>query len=598
MASDRNMREAPIHAAAKQQIADGSLTQLRELSKRNAQLTAALERSRPLSVRIARGVKRARRNGWRLHRYPRDYWRGLRATGTTKVAQADLTRLQALTDESRYDEAIALAAALLPLKSADIEFLDAARLAFAKAGALSLQLRAAEALERAEPTASRRAQARNVAGRIRETEPGWLPSVSAAGSDAAPVGGRVLHVLKAAMPHRQSGYTMRSRYIIDSQRAAGMDPVAVTALGFAHQAGAAELPATEVIEGTTYHHLPAESAAQLKGPADLYLDAFADAVGTLAAGLSPEVVHVHSGHRGYEPALVGLAVARALGVPLVYEVRGFFESLWSRERAWNEQGELYARRLATEARCMREADAVVTLSESMREEIISRGVDADTVFVAPNGVDVARFEPGPRPADLVRELDLEDAFVFGYVSNLDHQREGHEHLIRAVSHLRTSGVRAVALIVGDGTRRAELEELAAREKVADSVRFTGRVPHDRVLDYYRLLDVFVVPRVSERAARLVTPLKPYEAMAAGIPVVVSELPPLLEIAGDGERGRSFPPGDARALADLLHELHSSPDMRRELAKRARDWVVAERQWSTNAARYAAIYDAVRATPRR
>lgn len=591
MASVGNSGESPIHAAARLQVADGSLAQLRELHGQIVSLTAAVERSRPLPRRISRGLARARRNGWRLHTYPREFLRGFRANGTGRLARADLDRLQGLTDQGAHDQAIAFAAALLPLKTQDVEFLDTARHAFARVGALSLQLQATEALVRADDSTSRQSQLRNVVGRIRETEPDWLPAVPDVTTLADPVHGRVLHLLKAAMPHRQSGYTMRSQYIVDSQRAAGLDPVVVTSLGFPPD-GDAEVPAVEVVAGSPYHHLSTPPKRVLKGPLDLYLDAYAEAAAARVADVSPSIIHAHSGHRGYEGALVGLALARAFDLPLVYEVRGFFESLWSRDAAWNEQGEMYARRIATETRCMREADAVVTLSESMRAEIMSRGVDGAKVHVVPNGVDVSAFQPGERSDDLVAELGLEDRFVFGYVSNLDHWREGHETLIRAAARLRADGVPAVALIVGDGNRRAELEQLAAAEGAGDAVLFTGRVPHHRVLDYYRLLDVFVVPRIAERAARLVTPLKPFEAMAAGVPVVVSALAPLIEIVGDGERGRAFPPGDADALAEVLAELWRDQDARTELAKRARDWVVAERQWSANAARYAAIYAAV------
>jgi glycosyltransferase involved in cell wall biosynthesis len=121
------------------------------------------------------------------------------------------------------------------------------------------------------------------------------------------------------------------------------------------------------------------------------------------------------------------------------------------------------------------------------------------------------------------------------------------------------------------------------------VIFTGRVPHEAVLDHYALLDVFVVPRLSERAARLVTPLKPLEAMAAGVPLVTSDLPPLLEIIGDGERGVAFAAGDSAALTEVLDDVRTDPDRRAKLAASAREWVVAERQWAANGERYAELY---------
>jgi glycosyltransferase involved in cell wall biosynthesis len=237
------------------------------------------------------------------------------------------------------------------------------------------------------------------------------------------------------------------------------------------------------------------------------------------------------------------------------------------------------------------ADAVVTLSETMRSVIVARGVPAERVHVIPNGVDVDAFQPRQRNAALAARHGLTDKFVFGYVSNLDHYREGHELLIEAAIRLREQGIPAVALIVGDGSRRTELERLTSRLGADDAVVFTGRVLHSQVLDYYALLDVFVIPRVEELAARLVTPLKPYEAMAAGRPLLVSDLAALKEVVGD-DRGRVFPTGDVRALVEVLSDMRAHPAELALMAERARSWVVAERQWSHNASRYKRVYEQV------
>jgi phosphatidyl-myo-inositol dimannoside synthase len=146
----------------------------------------------------------------------------------------------------------------------------------------------------------------------------------------------------------------------------------------------------------------------------------------------------------------------------------------------------------------------------------------------------------------------------------------------------------VCLLVGDGKRREQLEELAA-SVAKDAVIFTGRVPHEQVQDYYALMDIFVVPRIDERAARLVTPLKPYEAMAMGLPLVVSDLPVLTELAKPGERGLAFANGDPAALAHAVETLLSDPDQAKRLAEQGRAWVLAERTWAANGRRYQDIY---------
>ena len=277
------------------------------------------------------------------------------------------------------------------------------------------------------------------------------------------------------------------------------------------------------MDGIRYVRLARPTAPE-RQPVDGYLDDWAKAAAPWVSAERPEVLHVHSGHRGYETALVGQALARSAGLPLVYEVRGFFETLWTRDVAWAERGELTWRRRNTDTRCMLAADAVVTLSDTMRAVIVARGVAADRVHVIPNGVDVDAFRPRARNLALVARHGLADKFVFGYVSNLDHFREGHELLIEAAIRLRKqrgfppSRSSSATVIDASSSSGSPVDWVVATQS---SSRVGCRTAE--VLDYYALLDVFVIPRVDELAARLVTPLKPYEAMAAGRPLLVSDL---------------------------------------------------------------------------
>lgn len=538
-----------------------------------------------LATRVRRGVRRATANRWRVQRWPGSFLGGLR---DKRSFASDLTDLGRLVKRSRLDQALVVAAAQLPSSTEDGQFLATARDVFMRTGSVSLEARALKSLREVSDSQHLQRRERRVLNHIQETDPSWLPRVSTHGQGhTAPKSGRVLHLLKASVPYRQSGYTMRSRYLLDGQRAIGLEPIAITALGFPEDIGTIDFPNEEDIGGISYHHL--RKPEGVDATSEGYLDTYASEVARLVTTLRPSLIHVHSGHRGYEAALVGRAVAESFDLPLVYEVRGFFESLWSPDPEWNERGELFWRRRETEARCMDAADAVVTLSETMKAEIVDRGIASEKVFVVPNGVDPDRFYPAPRDVDLVASLGLEEALVFGYVSNLDHYREGQEILIQAASRLATRRVEARALIIGDGKRRQELEDLAVREGVSDRVIFTGQVAHTKVLAYYRLLDVFVVPRIDERAARLVSPLKPFEAMAAGVPVVVSDLPALVELVGGGTRGQVFEAGNAEALTEVLASLWSDSERREELAESARAWVSTERSWSALAARYADVY---------
>jgi glycosyltransferase involved in cell wall biosynthesis len=176
--------------------------------------------------------------------------------------------------------------------------------------------------------------------------------------------------------------------------------------------------------------------------------------------------------------------------------------------------------------------------------------------------------------------------VAGYISTLN-RYEGVHHLIAAVGRLRRRGRKVRLLVVGDGDERPNLEAQAGDEGLlADAgVIFTGRVPHAEIARYYRTIDIFVVPRTGDRVAQLVTPLKPYEAMAMERPVIVSAVPALLEMVRVGETGLSVPPDDPDALAGAIDSLIDDPDERRRLGTAAREWVAANRTWAHNGRRY-------------
>jgi glycosyltransferase involved in cell wall biosynthesis len=230
----------------------------------------------------------------------------------------------------------------------------------------------------------------------------------------------------------------------------------------------------------------------------------------------------------------------------------------------------------------------------MRDDLVARGVPEDRVALLPNGVDAGAFTPrAPDPAIRARH-GVGDAFLFGYVSNLDHPRENQELLIAATAQLLRRGRRVACLIVGDGRRREQLEETARAAGVRSAVVFTGAVPHEDVAAYYATLDAFVVPRREDRASNSVTPLKPYEALAMARPLVVAALPALLEIAAPEARGLSFRAGDAAHLADQLERLMDDPALGARLGAAGRQWVTAERSWAANGARLREVYAEVEA----
>ena len=153
---------------------------------------------------------------------------------------------------------------------------------------------------------------------------------------------------------------------------------------------------------------------------------------------------------------------------------------------------------------MREADAVVTICETMKEGLVARGIPAEKIFVVPNSVDLDKFQPVDPDPDLRARIGLRDGLVAGYISNVS-AREGHDVLLRAVALARASGAELQCLIVGRGPQLDALRLLALELGIADSVVFTGEVPHDDKPSYSAQIDIFVVPRVADFASDIVTP---------------------------------------------------------------------------------------------
>jgi glycosyltransferase involved in cell wall biosynthesis len=419
---------------------------------------------------------------------------------------------------------------------------------------------------------------------------------SAGTRKASAVPGRILHLVTDALPVSSAGYTIRTHEIVLAQRAAGLDPHVVTGCGYPVTQGRIDGRRLVLVDGIPYHRL---LPALMPGPAGPKNPKDPDRGLVLAAGLTdrirPAVLHAAS---NFANARIALALRERYGLPVVYEVRGFWEDTWlSRhpDPGRLARSERYLKYRALETRCMLAADLVVTLGEAMREEIVARGVPAAKVLVVPNAVAPEFLRPLPDASALRRELGLEPGeYVVGVVSTLT-AYEGIDTLLEATGQLRDRGVPVRALIVGDGPERAALQRQATARGLGQAAVFTGRVPAAKVREFHALLDIFVVPRTPDRVCQLVTPLKPVEAMASGLCVVTSEVKALTEIIKHEVTGTLTVPQDPVLLANCLEHLLYSPDKRRKLGDNAREWVARDRTWAHNAARYQDAYARLGAT---
>jgi len=182
--------------------------------------------------------------------------------------------------------------------------------------------------------------------------------------------------------------------------------------------------------------------------------------------------------------------------------------------------------------------------------------------------------------------------VVGYVGSiLDY--EGVDDLLRAVRICIDQGADNLRLlIVGDGAAYEDCLGLARELRLDRHAIFTGRVPHDEVEAFYSLIDIAPFPRKPLPVTEMVSPLKPFEAMAMEKCVVVSSVAALAEIVDDQQNGFIHAKGDIKALAHVLMQVAADDELRLRVGKEARRFVVSERDWRVLAARVAEVYQRV------
>jgi len=397
---------------------------------------------------------------------------------------------------------------------------------------------------------------------------------------------RILHVFDHSIP-LQSGYTFRSLAILREQRAQGWDTHHLTTPR--HDANGAD---EETVDGWHFHRTPVRNGFPARAPVARELAemrATMQRLADLVARLRPDVLHAHSPVLNAIPAL---RVGRRFALPVVYEVRAFWEDA-AVDHGTTAEGSLrYRATRGLETYALRRADHVTTICDGLREDIVRRGLPADKVTVIPNAVDADTFAFGA-PADtaLRRQLGLDRATVIGFVGSF-YAYEGLDLLITALPAILARRPDARVLLVGGGPQEAALRSLARELGVADKVVFTGRVPHADVPRYYSIVDVLAYPRHSMRLTELVTPLKPLEAMAQGHLLVASDVGGHRELIRHGETGELFRAGSAPALAEAILALLERRERWPALRARGRAFVEAERTWAASVARYAPIYRAL------
>jgi PEP-CTERM/exosortase A-associated glycosyltransferase len=394
---------------------------------------------------------------------------------------------------------------------------------------------------------------------------------------------KVLHILDHSIP-LHSGYTFRSRAILQQQRALGIDTCHVTSPKHGNlEAG------EEIVDGLKFYRSAQPTGWMTKVPGFNQLaliKPLTERILQAVAVEKPNVLHAHS------PALNGLAALRAAkicGLPVVYEIRAFWEDA-AVDHGTCKEGDLrYQLTRQMENYVVKRASAVTTICEGLRTDLVKRGFAANKFTVIPNAVNIDHFQlSSGRDSELEQKLGLKDCLVLGFLGSF-YAYEGLDLAIQALPAVIAVQPNVRLLLVGGGPQDQQLKALAKTLGLSDYVIFTGRVPHSSVDRYYSLVDLLIYPRKSMRLTDLVTPLKPLEAMAQGKLVLASDVGGHRELIEDGKNGFLFPADNVPAFSDTIIRLTQQSAQWPQMITQGRQFVEEVRNWRVSVSNYLPLY---------
>jgi len=397
---------------------------------------------------------------------------------------------------------------------------------------------------------------------------------------------KILHVFDHSIP-LHSGYTFRSRSILREQQQLGWQTFHVTS----PKQGKVK-HSEETVDELLFYRSHELLGWQKKIPVLnqwFVISNLKKRLAEVVQEVNPDIIHAHS------PALNGIAainVGKQFAIPVVYEIRAFWEDAAVDHGTSKEQGLRYNLTRAMESYVVKHADAVTTICEGLRKDIIARGIAREKVTVIPNAVDIEKFTVSQKKdTELAKKYNLDDHLVIGFVGSF-YAYEGLSLLLDAAPEIIRQLKKVKLLLVGGGPEDTALKQQVKQLGLEDNIIFTGRVEHNIVQHYYDLIDILVYPRLSMRLTELVTPLKPLEAMAQKKLFVASDVGGHKELISDNINGCLFPAGSVNELAEKVIQLALEKEQWQQLKENGRQFVEQERNWKKSISHYKAVYNTV------
>lgn len=396
---------------------------------------------------------------------------------------------------------------------------------------------------------------------------------------------KILHILDHSTP-LQSGYTFRTLGILRAQQARGWQTAHMTT-----PRHTADGPNPETSANLTFYRTERRPTWAAKIP---FINLFDEMKATqrrlteVVELEKPDILHAHSPVLNLLPTL---KVGQRYSIPVSYEIRAFWEDADVGNGTGREGGLRYRATRHLETQGLKKADAIFTICEGLRSDLIARGFSPEKITVIPNAIIADDFTvTDQKPAHLLEKYNLHGKTVIGFLGSFYHY-EGLDLLIDAMAQLKSQGDdQHRLLLVGGGYEERALRAQTERLGLGDRITFTGRVPHTKISDYYGLVDLLAYPRRSMRLTDLVTPLKPLEAMAMKKITIASNVGGHRELIDDGQTGFLFEADNVGALVGAIERAQSEANSWPQMKETGRKFVETERSWARSAENYQAVYD--------
>ena len=387
----------------------------------------------------------------------------------------------------------------------------------------------------------------------------------------------VVYALHNSLPSSNNGYAIRSHYIAKSVKLSNINIYPITRVGFPSEFSndTTGLGKEEdlLIDSLQYFRLDKKGYRWNEVTVSEYIQNYASMLADFSKNKNATIIQ---GASSYVNGLAAVNAGKILNIPSIYEVRGFWEiTRASREKGF-KQSESYKIQKQLETQACQNATTVIALTEIVKDELINRGIEQEKIYVVPNGVDTDKMHPIEKNQKLLSQLNWNGKFIIGFIGSVV-DYEGLSLLVQAADNIHQSGNNNIRyLIVGDGNNLENLKTEVAKKSLEYLFTFTGRIPYEQVKQYYSIMDVACYPRLNWEVCSIVSPKKPFEAMAYGIPVIASSVHANSYFIENGKTGLIHQYEDVDDIVNKINLLYTNIDLQNKISKTARQWVVQHR----------------------